>query len=101
MEMVGELPKGTSAKGDQDEKSGKRAQLLVLKRVLQDSEIVIEVLDARDPQGCRSSMVGSYATKEGKPMIVVLSNSDLAFNAEKWRNWASKEYNGVPVILMT
>jgi len=46
-------------------------------------------------------MVGSYATKEGKPMIVVLSNSDLAFNAEKWRNWASKEYNGVPVILMT
>jgi len=34
MEMVGELPKGTSAKGDQDEKSGKRAQLLVLKRIL-------------------------------------------------------------------
>lgn len=78
----------------------KRAQLKELRRVLSESDIVVEVLDARDPLGCRSDYVSSLVAKAGKHMVVVLSNADLVKNVEKWKVYLAEAYKGAPVIAL-
>jgi len=68
--------------------------------VLSESDIIVEVLDARDPLGCRSDYVSSLTTKAAKKMIVVLSNADLVKNVEKWKIYLGSKYNGAPVIAL-
>lgn len=41
------------------------------------SDVILQVLDARDPQGCRSQEIEDQCVKEGKKLIQVINKIDL------------------------
>eukprot|EP00929_Paragymnodinium_shiwhaense_P108142 TRINITY_DN74461_c0_g1_i1.p1 TRINITY_DN74461_c0_g1~~TRINITY_DN74461_c0_g1_i1.p1 ORF type:complete len:494 (-),score=171.56 TRINITY_DN74461_c0_g1_i1:322-1803(-) len=55
----------------------KRQQSEALRKVLNSSEVLLEVLDARDPQGCRCSALEQWALENNKRVIFVLTKCDL------------------------
>lgn len=67
----------------------KRHYVRMLHRVIDESDIVLLVLDARDPEGCRSRLVEEEVRRresEGKKLIFVLNKVDLVpkDNAQAW-----------------
>jgi nuclear GTP-binding protein len=66
-----------------------------LYRVLDSSDVIIQVLDARDPQGTRSHHIEKYLQKEKphKHLIFLLNKVDLQPIAvtRKWVQLLSKE----------
>ena len=71
-----------------------------LKRVFQTADILLEVLDARDPQGCRSldlerEFVAKYPEKR---LILVLNKIDMVpvEAVLKWKKILSDEYPTIP-----
>ena len=56
----------------------KRQYIRTLHRVIDQSDVVILVLDARDPEGCRSKVVEEEVKRresEGKKLIFVLNKT--------------------------
>ncbi|KAF8558360.1 P-loop containing nucleoside triphosphate hydrolase protein [Imleria badia] len=67
----------------------RRHYVRALHKVIDDSDIVILVLDARDPEGCRSRLVEEEVRRresEGKKLVFVLNKIDLVprENAQQW-----------------
>lgn len=65
-----------------------------LKKVIEASDIVLEVLDARDPLGCRCPQVEEAVIQSGcKKLVLVLNKSDLVpkENLENWLTYLNKE----------
>ncbi|KAF9448422.1 P-loop containing nucleoside triphosphate hydrolase protein [Macrolepiota fuliginosa MF-IS2] len=63
--------------------------LKTLHKVIDESDIIILVLDARDPEGCRSKLVEEEVRRrevEGKKLVFVLNKVDLVpkANAQSW-----------------
>lgn len=54
----------------------KKHYIRTLHKVIEQSDIIIEVLDARDPEGCRSKLVEDEVRRretEGKKLVLVLN----------------------------
>lgn len=49
----------------------------VLRRTLTEADVILEVLDARDPLGCRCTALEAWAQEKGKRLIFVLAKADL------------------------
>ncbi|KAF8623874.1 hypothetical protein AX17_007276 [Amanita inopinata Kibby_2008] len=67
----------------------RRHYLRTLHRVIDQSDIILLLLDARDPEGCRSRLVEEEVRRreeEGKKLVFVLTKIDLVprSNAEQW-----------------
>uniref|UniRef100_A0AC11DFW2 G protein nucleolar 3 n=1 Tax=Ovis aries TaxID=9940 RepID=A0AC11DFW2_SHEEP len=65
-----------------------------LKKVIEASDVVLEVLDARDPLGCRCPQVEEAIIRGGqKKLVLVLNKSDLVpkENLENWLSYLKKE----------
>lgn len=67
----------------------RRHYLRTLHKVIDESDIIILVLDARDPEGCRSRLVEEEVRRremEGKKLVFVLNKIDLIprANAQAW-----------------
>ncbi|KAI5123026.1 hypothetical protein M0805_007647 [Coniferiporia weirii] len=67
----------------------RRQYIRTLHKVIEESDIVVLVLDARDPEGCRSRIVEEEVRRrehEGKRLVFVLNKIDLVprANAEAW-----------------
>ncbi|XP_054451625.1 guanine nucleotide-binding protein-like 3 [Pteronotus mesoamericanus] len=65
-----------------------------LKKVIEASDVVLEVLDARDPLGCRCPQVEEAIVRGGqKKLVLVLNKSDLVpkENLENWLNYLKRE----------
>ncbi|KII90402.1 hypothetical protein PLICRDRAFT_38926 [Plicaturopsis crispa FD-325 SS-3] len=67
----------------------RRHYIRTLHKVIDQSDIVILVLDARDPEGCRSRLVEEEVRRresEGKKLVFVLNKIDLVprANAQQW-----------------
>ncbi|KAH9850486.1 P-loop containing nucleoside triphosphate hydrolase protein [Lenzites betulinus] len=67
----------------------RRHYIRALHKVIDESDIVILVLDARDPEGCRSRLVEEEVRRresEGKKLVFVLNKIDLIprENAQAW-----------------
>ncbi|TDL23440.1 hypothetical protein BD410DRAFT_787277 [Rickenella mellea] len=88
---------GNYEDGSMDPSSSTRASkvqsrkhyIRTLHKVIEESDIVILVLDARDPEGCRSRLVEEEVRRrehEGKKLVFVLNKIDLVprSNAEAW-----------------
>lgn len=58
----------------------------VLKSVVEEADIIIQVLDARDPQGCRSPQIEDMVRTKGKRLVFVLNKTDLVPEAAV-RGW--------------
>ncbi|XP_032503681.1 guanine nucleotide-binding protein-like 3 isoform X1 [Phocoena sinus] len=83
------------AKKDKSSKQNpKRLYCQELKKVIEASDVVLEVLDARDPLGCRCPQVEEAIVKGGqKKLVLVLNKSDLVpkENLENWLSYLTKE----------
>lgn len=67
----------------------RRHYVRALHKVVDESDIIILVLDARDPEGCRSQLVEEEVRRrenEGKKLVFVLNKIDLVprENAQQW-----------------
>ncbi|MHA1721643.1 MAG: GTPase [Candidatus Baldrarchaeia archaeon] len=63
-------------------------------KVISEADIVLEILDSRDPESFRNKKIEEIATKQGKKLILVINKSDLVpkDTLEKWKRKLSKEY---------
>lgn len=87
-----EEPKTKKAKSGKQ--NPKKLHCRELKKVIEASDVLLEVLDARDPLGCRCPQVEEAVVKSGhKKLILVLNKSDLVpkENLESWLNYLNKE----------
>ncbi|NXC98080.1 GNL3 protein, partial [Certhia familiaris] len=77
-------------------KNSKKSFCRELTKVLEASDVVLEVLDARDPMGCRCPQLEQAVTCSGenKKLILVLNKIDLVpkDNVEKWLKYLKKEF---------
>jgi nuclear GTP-binding protein len=71
MQMTGELEK------ERDFGISRRAYYKELTLAIQSSDMIMQVLDARDPEASRSSEIEQQVVKEGKRFIQVLNKVDL------------------------
>ena len=55
----------------------RRAFYAQLKRVIESSDVIIQVLDARDPEGCRASHIERMIVPKGKKLILLVNKVDL------------------------
>lgn len=76
----------------------KKAFAKELKKVIEASDVVIEVLDARDPEGCRSLELEREIMTAGKKVLLVVNKIDLVppQNARIWQRHLRNEF---PCIL--
>nr|XP_056712641.1 guanine nucleotide-binding protein-like 3 [Euleptes europaea] len=86
-------PKANSEQ--QIDKNSKKFICKELKKVIEASDVVLEVLDARDPLGCRCPQVEQFVCQSdgGKPLLLVLNKIDLIpkENLEKWLHYLNQE----------
>ncbi|NXO54738.1 GNL3 protein, partial [Aramus guarauna] len=77
-------------------KNSKKSFCRELKKVIEASDVVLEVLDARDPMGCRCPQLEQAVMCSGgdKKLLLVLNKIDLVpkDNLEKWLNYLKKEF---------
>lgn len=64
----------------------KKAYVRDLKKVIESSDVIVEVLDARDPEGCRNKELERQIVSEGKKILLVVNKIDLVppQNARMW-----------------
>ncbi|KFQ48667.1 Guanine nucleotide-binding protein-like 3, partial [Pelecanus crispus] len=78
------------------DKNSKKSFCRELKKVIEASDVVLEVLDARDPMGSRCPQLEQAVTCSGgdKKLLLVLNKIDLVpkENLEKWLNYLKKEF---------
>ncbi|KAF9039194.1 P-loop containing nucleoside triphosphate hydrolase protein [Panaeolus papilionaceus] len=77
--------------------------LKALHKVVDESDIVILVLDARDPEGCRSRLVEEEVRRresEGKKLVFVLNKIDLIpkANAQAWLKYLRHSTPTLPFL---
>lgn len=79
-EIKGGITSGPAAKAT------RRAFAGQLKRVIASADVILEVLDARDPEGCRARHLEAMIVPKGKKLVMVLNKVDLVPKgvAEKW-----------------
>jgi len=72
----------------------KKAYAKELKKVIEASDVVIEVLDARDPEGCRSHEMEREIQSQGKKVLLVVNKIDLVppQNARMWQTCLRREF---------
>jgi len=65
-----------------------------VRKIINDADLLLEVLDARFPDLTRIPVYERYVKKLGKPLILVLNKCDLVPKeyAEDWKALLSKEY---------
>ncbi|KAK7077881.1 Guanine nucleotide-binding protein-like 3 [Halocaridina rubra] len=72
-----------------------RAYYKEFKKVVEAADVVLEVLDARDPLGTRVTQLESVVTGQlGKKLVLILNKADLVprDNLEKWLKFLRQEY---------
>ena len=76
--------------------SNRRAYFKQLREVIKTADIILEVLDARDPEGCRARLVETsiLAADANKKIILVLNKIDLVprENVQQWLIALRKEF---------
>ncbi|EPQ53133.1 P-loop containing nucleoside triphosphate hydrolase protein, partial [Gloeophyllum trabeum ATCC 11539] len=82
-------PSASGANAGKTKEQLRRHHLRALHKVIDQSDIVVLVLDARDPEGCRSRLVEEEVRRresEGKKLVFVLNKIDLVprENAQQW-----------------
>ncbi len=77
----------------------KRTRKAVFK-VIEEADIVLEILDSRDPESFRNKKIEQIVTKQGKKLILVINKTDLVPReiVEKWKKKLEKEY---PTVYMS
>lgn len=62
-----------------------------VKKVLDKSDVILEVLDARDPLGSRSADVEASVIESGKRLVLLLNKIGYIFPQSFWHTVISKK----------
>ena len=80
--------------------NSKKAYFKILEEVIENSDVILEILDSRDPLNCRSKEIENLilSKKDQKKIILILNKIDLIpiQNALDWQKFLSREF---PCIL--
>lgn len=76
----------------------RKAYMKDLKSVIDQSDVVLEVLDARDPMGCRNIEMEHQVIAQNKKLVLVLNKIDL-IPPENARDWLKVLRDEHPTIL--
>ncbi|CAF96878.1 unnamed protein product [Tetraodon nigroviridis] len=79
-----------------ENESSRKAYYREFKKVIEASDVILEVLDARDPLGCRCPQVEQAVIQSGtnKKIVLVLNKIDLVSKdiVEKWIKYLRNEF---------
>jgi len=66
----------------------------IVKKVVKEADVVLEVVDARDPMATRSRELERMAKEAGKKLVLVINKADLVPREvlEEWKRVLSREY---------
>eukprot|EP00753_Platysulcus_tardus_P000687 PLAT10642.1.p1 GENE.PLAT10642.1~~PLAT10642.1.p1 ORF type:complete len:632 (-),score=331.69 PLAT10642.1:56-1876(-) len=75
----------------------RRAFMKHVRTVVEGSDVILQVVDARDPQGCRAEDVESMIVAAGKRMIIVVNKVDLVPKevTKQWLAYLRREYPAI------
>lgn len=76
-EMAAEEEQAFSLNPGREAENSRKKFYTELRKVLASADVIIEVLDARDPAACRSEMIEKEVTSSGKRLILLLNKIDL------------------------
>lgn len=67
--------------------------------MIKESDLTIELLDARYPQRCRSARIEEFCVSKSKPLLIVINKSDLIPDsvAKKWKQLIKKDFPTVHI----
>uniref|UniRef100_A0A0F7Z7K0 Guanine nucleotide-binding protein-like 3 n=1 Tax=Crotalus adamanteus TaxID=8729 RepID=A0A0F7Z7K0_CROAD len=83
----------------QVQKNSKKSFCGELKKVIEASEVILEILDARDPLGCRCPQVEQLiAQSDGRKKIILVLNKIDLIPKENLENWLSYLNKDLPTI---
>ncbi len=70
----------------------------VVREAIDEADVVIEVVDARDPVGTRNRKIESLVREDGKPLLLVMNKADLVP-----KEWAEeyKRKSEIPVVFIS
>jgi len=71
----------------------------VVKEVIDEADIVIEVVDARDPSGTRNKKVERLIRERGKKLLIVLNKADLV--PKSWAEEYRERNRGIPMVFIS
>ncbi|KAF9005046.1 P-loop containing nucleoside triphosphate hydrolase protein [Cyathus striatus] len=96
----------TSIPGTKTKEQLRKFYLRSLHKVIDESDIIVLVLDARDPEGCRSRLVEEEVRRreaEGKKLVFVLNKIDLIprSNAQAWLKYLRHSTPTLPFLSST
>ncbi|XP_068171608.1 guanine nucleotide-binding protein-like 3-like protein isoform X2 [Antennarius striatus] len=79
-----------------ENENSRKAYYREFKKVIESSDVILEVLDARDPLGCRCPQVEQAVIQSGtsKKIVLVLNKIDLVSKeiVEKWIKYLRNEF---------
>ena len=66
----------------------------MVRRVIRDADLILEVLDARDPYATRCAKLEQLVRKMGKRLVLVINKADLVPKhvLDSWKKVLSREY---------
>eukprot|EP00931_Biecheleriopsis_adriatica_P063118 TRINITY_DN38185_c0_g1_i1.p1 TRINITY_DN38185_c0_g1~~TRINITY_DN38185_c0_g1_i1.p1 ORF type:complete len:483 (+),score=138.80 TRINITY_DN38185_c0_g1_i1:30-1478(+) len=92
-----ELEEAGSVNANKEAENTRKRFYVELRKVLAAADIIIEVLDARDPGSCRSEALEREVTGAGKRLILLLNKIDLV-PKEAVQAWISHLKRSHPAI---
>ncbi len=76
----------------------RKAYVKELKKVIENADVLLQVLDARDPLGCRCKEIEHEVINAGKKLIFIVNKIDLVppENSRAWQKYLRREF---PTVL--
>ncbi|RLF85215.1 GTP-binding protein [Thermococci archaeon] len=71
----------------------------IVREAIKEGDIVIEVVDARDPIGTRNPKVERLVQEEGKKLLIVMNKADLV--PKEWAEEYKKKHKDVPIVFIS
>lgn len=83
---------------DRQQESSLKAYHREFKKVISEAEVILEVVDARDPLGTRCAQVEEAIREAGKKLVLVLNKADLVprSNLTSWLKYLRRSAPVVP-----